>query len=241
MSMTMVETGHVAHARAMLNEDYYLAWGDLPPNYPDPWGLDEVPPESASTLASTTLVRGETNSDLITGFNGILKLVSITDSDGVSYIIGQDAVLNSGLIEWSDTHAPAVGVSYTVVFRYYTEDLTTLLNEVGRRKVTMKSFVVEDPLTGDIVANGTRWRRVETPTRHIYLMFSFDATDAVDTSIYQVGIYIGTQVDPTTPPGLYYYLPSQITENGSMYMVENLEPFPRNIGKREIFEYVITY
>lgn len=56
MAMVMVESAHKAICEALFNEQFHLAWGDLPPDYEDKWLLGEDPPSSDSDLFVETLV-----------------------------------------------------------------------------------------------------------------------------------------------------------------------------------------
>lgn len=42
--MIMVNSGHIAICRSMMNETFHLAWGNLPDNYFNPWGINNSPP-----------------------------------------------------------------------------------------------------------------------------------------------------------------------------------------------------
>ena len=116
---------------------------------------------------------------------------------------------------------------------------TGLLQEVGRRVSTLKSFVIEDP-QGTISANDSSWSVSKTPTRHVYLQFKFDAQDASNKVIRQVGIFSGTVKKDTVPIGQMFLTPSDLEDDGILFMIQNIEPNSRNASTREIYEYVIT-
>jgi hypothetical protein len=243
MAMALVSEGHISQAIAMKEQDFFLAWGDLGENYPDVWTLNEIPPVATSTIYSETITRGGTagGSDNLTQ-TGVQKIVSVVDENSVEYTQDVDYILDAGTVNWSlDGDEPASGVDYTVVYRHFTEDVNTLVNEVGRRIVSQKEFVVEDNVNGTIVFNDKRWRIVNDPTPHVYLSFNFQSDEATDVSIYQLGLYTNTIVDPILPPGQQYFVPAEINDPGSAYMLENVQPFPRNAGKREVFEFVISF
>lgn len=461
----MVESGHQAHATAMYNETYHLAWGDLDttPAYPWPWTLGETPPSSTSIALEETVERLSGSTDPL--FNStVYEVLSIKNLAGtVEYEENTSWVLSGNSIDWSPGGAePLLGVDYKVIYRYSETDITSLINEIGRRKASQVAYAVEDP-NGDIQANGSRysvvtdeqseitditclsnisgkaagtldnrifivanagyvgnitivieddstvtaggetssynaitktltigiedgvstegqialkligealidsastatglawiigagtdtvtlvggtgysgseyftissttgtyyvWLSLDSstpdpgdssmalmtgleceindgdsadvvaeavraiiqaqadfgatrntnkvtvtnatkgtsvdaedhntgftilvtqqgslcPTKNLYIAFRFDADDAYDKEIYQIGIFLNTITNPLLPAGQMYFTPAQVTNSGMLYMVENLEPFPRAAGKREIFEYVITY
>lgn len=243
MSMSMVHKGHVAHAAAMFNEVFHLAWGDLGVDYPDPWGQNDTPPDPLSIITTATVVRGAGVEDNLNK-TGVLKVVTLVDTNGVSYTYGVDYTLEQGKINWtlaaSGGKKPAEGVSYTATLRCVEENILAPLNELGRRVATDRSFVIRDD-NGPIIAEGTRWSRVSYPTENLFLQFAFEGSEAINSSIYQTMLFIGTVAADGVPPGKQYLLPSEVKDKGTPYMVENHQPFPRNSGKREIFEYVITY
>jgi hypothetical protein len=121
-----------------------------------------------------------------------------------------------------------------------TSNTTDLMEEIGRRVVTLKAYVYEDP-SGTIIANGTKWKQSVDPTRHIYLQFKFDASDAVDKVIRQIGLFQGTVHDGGQVDGTTFMIPSELTDEGTLFMYQNIEPVSRNASTREIYEYVITF
>jgi Domain of unknown function (DUF4815) len=247
MPMLMTDSGHIIHAQAMFSLTYHLAWGNLPTNYPDPWSISQVPPLANSLVVTEQVTKGiDGGLDQLVNV-GILYIVSVQQGSTL-YDIGIDYNLTGRSVDWSliGGEAPIAGSSYTVVYRYNTTALTSLINELGRRSPTIQGYVNLDP-NGDIVANGTSWSLTgvngdgSVPSANIYFMFKFDSTDAIGEIIYQLGLFVGTVLMPGTPVGLKYLTQANILNPGQLYMTENVEPFSRYAGKREIFEYVITY
>ena len=113
--MFMLEEGHIALAKSLLQDDFFMAWGTIPEGEP----------------------------------------------------------------VWSN-NPPAL-------------DPTTkaLMQEVGRRLVTQKSFCKPDP-NGPIEVNEQTWILSEEPTRYIYLQFKFDFQDAPADTLYQLGVFLST-------------------------------------------------
>lgn len=240
MAMGMTDDGHIIHAKAMFSRTYHLGWGKLPEGYPDPWNLGDVPPIPTSVVVTETVERttGATTDTLAN--TGVLKIISVTQGEA-TYALTTDYTVNGNQIVWtSGGAAPADGTSYSVTYRYATAAITALLSEIARRSPTLKEYVIEDP-NGDIVANDTTWSVVAYPTRHMYMQFKFDATEAVGQIIHQLGIFTDTVAKATVPVGQKYLLPADLEDFGKLYMIDNIEPFSRFAGKREIFEYVITF
>lgn len=242
MTMEMVEVGHELHAEAMKQRTFHLAWGGLPGDYPEAakWGIEDTPPPGNSSVATATLTKGALNTADSIGQTGVLTIVSIVEG-GTTYVQGTDYQLTNNTVDWSlGGSEPAVDATYTVTFRIYDESMTEILDEVGRRKPTQSEYVEEDE-AGDIVCNGKKWSIVAYRTPYVYLNFKFDADDAPTGTIYQAAIFVGTTAKAEVPAGQYYLLPSEIEDAGDLYMIENIVPISRSNGKREVFEYVITF
>lgn len=240
MAMGMTDDGHIIHAKAMFSRAYHLAWGRLPEGYSDAWELGEVPPIPTSLVVAETVTRHSSSSTDVLSNTGVLKVLSIVQGDAL-FTETNDYSPNGNQISWDRGGSePDHGSQYVVTYRYATASMTGLLQEIARRTPTLKEYVIEDP-TGDIVANDSTWKIVEHPTRHVYFQFKFDATEAVGNIIHQVGLFADTVPKASIPVGQKYLLPSELESEGNLYMIDNLEPFSRFAGKREVFEYVITY
>lgn len=239
MSMAMTNSGHITHAKAIADLSFHLAWGKLPAAYADPWNLGEVPPTSVSKVVTADVFRlVEDNFDTLPNTD-VIKVISVTQG-GVQYTIGVDCTIDGNKITWVGATRPIPSSTYKVTYRFITDEIESLLEELGRRNPTRIKFVKEDAF-GDITANNLKWSISDEPTRNLYLEFKFDATDAVGQVIHQVGMFIGTTRKAGIEPDKMYLLPDEIEDPGYMYMVDNLEPFSRFSGKREVFEYIITY
>lgn len=240
MAMGMTDEGHIVHAKAMYNRAYHLAWGKLPLNYADPWDLGDTPPLPTSLITTDEITRAASgNSDALSNV-GVLKVISVKAGTTV-YAPTTDYIVNGNQIDWSPSGAqPDAESTYTVTYRYVTAAITALVEEIARRVPTRKEYVLEDP-NGGIVANDTTWSVVTYPTRHMYLQFKFDATEGVGQIIHQLGIFTDSVVKETVPIGKMYLLPADLDDTGNLYMIDNIEPFSRFAGKREIVEFVITF
>jgi len=115
-----------------------------------------------------------------------------------------------------------------------------LLEVYGYRRSARRAFAREDE-NGLIVAAGRRWSIADTPTRHLYLEFRLDPEDAAGKTVYQVGIFLGLIPKPEVPEGKLFLLPQEVADAGVLFMAENLRPFHRHEGVREVFEFVLTF
>jgi hypothetical protein len=125
---------------------------------------------------------------------------------------------------------------------------TALVNEIGRRSLTLWQFVVADE-NGAITVNDVDDPTItqsfspspdNVPTNHLYLLFNFDFMDAPAATIREIGIFLNTVTDPELPPGQRYFTPDQITDPGIMLALERLPFFNRQPSVRQTFEQVIT-
>lgn len=127
-------------------------------------------------------------------------------------------------------------------------DMTSLVNEIGRRTPIIKGFV-EPSDTGDIVIavgarpDGTveekRYQRVEYPTPYLYLRINYDFADAHNSIIRELAVFSRTQMVEGLPAGQDYFEPADIADNGLMFAVEILEPaISRSPSIRQSFDFV---
>ena len=117
---------------------------------------------------------------------------------------------------------------------------TDLILSFGYRKAARVLYAYEDP-NGIIVAAGKRWSVTEEPTRHVYIEFRLDAEDAVGKTIYQTGLFMNLRPKADVPEGKLFLLPEEVEDKGILLMGENIRPFHRYEGVREIFEFVLTF
>lgn len=123
-----------------------------------------------------------------------------------------------------------------------TENISTtaLLAEVGRRKVTQALFCTPSP-TGEIVVSEGRFTISDTPTKYLYLRFAFDFTDAQDAVIRELGIFVGTVVDPVVPAGQDYIVPAEVDDQGQLLALEYIDKLQRSPQIRQQFEFVVQF
>lgn len=117
---------------------------------------------------------------------------------------------------------------------------TALLNEVGRRKAAYIAFCTPDE-AGEIIVPTGRFSETATPTKHLYMRFAFDFTDAPAATIRELGVFVGTQVKGTLPAGQMYFVPSDVTDTGMLLLLEHVQKFERSASVRQTFEFVCTF
>jgi hypothetical protein len=127
-----------------------------------------------------------------------------------------------------------------------------LLDEIGRRSLTRCLYVVPDE-NGDIevpvsaIQNVNGWNVEterfsvsETPTRHLYVEFALDYTDAVDETIRELGLYVGSILKPGLPSGQTFFQPSDFSSGGILFEIEHKRPYIREVNRRTTFAWVIS-
>ncbi|MBF0525333.1 MAG: hypothetical protein HQK56_09580 [Deltaproteobacteria bacterium] len=80
-----------------------------------------------------------------------------------------------------------------------------------------------------------------TPTKFVYVKFVFEPTEETGSIIHQLGIFFDTVRANGVPGGQAHLVPAEVSDPGFCYMVENIVPFERVVGKSESFEYIFPY
>lgn len=118
-------------------------------------------------------------------------------------------------------------------------DATALVQEVGRRAVTLVQFCQPDP-EGELVVPSGRFTISAEPTQHLYLRFNFDFADAAASLIREAGVFLGTQVQTGLPEGQRYFAPTDVADPGTLLALERFPKITRSSSVRQSFEFVLT-
>lgn len=116
---------------------------------------------------------------------------------------------------------------------------TELIAEVGRRRVSQKSFCEPDP-DGPIEQPDGHYRLSVEPTNQIYLRFTFDYGDASAETLREAGVFLGGSTLDTLPPEQAYFTPDQVIDPGLLLILERFTKIIRDPANREQFEYILT-
>lgn len=117
---------------------------------------------------------------------------------------------------------------------------TALQSEIGRRVATQTAFVAPDD-DGTIVLPQGKFSLSVTPTNHLYVLARFDFSEEPSAIIREIGVFVGTVVNPALPPGQEYFTPAQVSNPGRMLYLQNSVPIYRSPALRESFEAVIAF
>ena len=119
-------------------------------------------------------------------------------------------------------------------------DSAALLNEIGRRKAAYVAYCAQDDAGAIVVPTG-KFAESATPTKHLYMRFAFDFTDAPTSTIRELAVFVGTQVQAGLPSGQMYFAPSEVTDQGTLLVIEHIQKFERSASVRQTFEFVVTF
>ena len=115
-----------------------------------------------------------------------------------------------------------------------------MLAAIGYRKTAQLDFATTDP-AGSIVLPTGRYNISATQTNHLYLRFALDFTDASTATIRQTGLFLGTTPNAGLPVGQMFFLPTEIADPGTLYLLEHVTAINRTPATRETFEFVLTF
>jgi hypothetical protein len=117
---------------------------------------------------------------------------------------------------------------------------TDLVAEVGRAALHSSGYAIPDD-DGLVETPTGRFTLVAGPTQHLYLRFDFGFADAADQVIREVGLFLGSTIEPGLPEGQRYFVPAEVTDPGLLLAVERFEtPLVRSPLNRQQFEFVLT-
>lgn len=116
----------------------------------------------------------------------------------------------------------------------------TLLNEIGRHRVTLTNYVEQDPL-GVIGVNNIYYNPTLTPTNLVYVKFVFDVGNAGSERVCQFGIFTEVTKQIAIPGGQNYLLPAEVLDSGKLFFNLNVVPFTVDPLKKLTFDTVIRF
>jgi hypothetical protein len=122
------------------------------------------------------------------------------------------------------------------------EAITTsaLVAPVGFRKAAQVSFVL--PATeGGIVLPSGRYDLSAAQTNYLYLRFTLDFENASTATIRETGILLDTVVNAGLPVGQMFFGADEVTNPGTLYLLEHVPAIIRTPATRETFEFVLTF
>lgn len=117
---------------------------------------------------------------------------------------------------------------------------TALLAEVARRKATQVEYCVAATAGAISVPEG-RFDITATPTNNLYFKFFFEFEEAVGSTIRETAIFLDTVLAAGVPSGQFYLLPAQVSNPGTLLVIERRAPIIREITTRQLFEFVVTF
>ena len=119
-------------------------------------------------------------------------------------------------------------------------NLTTLPNEICRRKILKKSYIVEDSANGTITAGDRKWSKSDTPTKNLLLEVTHSQEDVPTATIYSIGVYVGTKIKSTSSR-VDFLLPQDLENPGSLLVSQYIVPIIRNAATSESRQIVVCF
>ena len=132
-----------------------------------------------------------------------------------------------------------------------TDNISQLVNELGRRKPTIIGFCTPDeqgpisiPIDEEGMGEGgvvevTRYPLSETPTGFLYLRQDYDYEDAARATIREMGVYTFVHPKETCPAGQQYFVPGDLDDSGMLFSYHVLRvPILRSASQRQSLEMV---
>lgn len=214
----LTQSGRTALAVSLKSQSLHLAWGTGDPAW-------------ESTFTQTFIF----DDDRIQLPHSPVKQLSLAEAND-----GFEVDTQAGIITRTNSALPdQVTITYTTGTPPEDLQASTLLHEVGRKAVDEVSFCVGDE-NGLLVTPTGRFTATDTPTNQLYVHATFDFEDAANETIRELGIFIGTEVSESCPPGQRYFVPSDLKNPGILLVLENTVPLIRTATTREAFSFVIT-
>lgn len=136
--------------------------------------------------------------------------------------------IGSGQTSW-DSSLPAETTAST--------DLETA---IGYRKSTQKDFVTVDA-NGSITLPSGNYTVSSSETNLLYIKFQLQFEDANTSTIRETGIFLDATVDASLPSGQMFFTASEVTDTGTLYLIEHIASVIRTPATRESFEFVLTF
>jgi hypothetical protein len=228
MSTILTTSGKAAMLNALKSQPLFVAFGSGDPS----WG-------STVQNKAVTFVAG--NAAIGVNYPGA---VVVSNGSGVTYTLNSDYILNNvtgALTTISGGRiAPnaTVYVTYTILPPPPAPNATSLIAEIGWKRILNYQFVVPDDF-GPIQVTAGSFSAANVPTNYLYLQLILLQGELPTATIREYAIYANTQVAPGLPGGQALFSPAQIVDRGGLVTVTNTEPIVRNPMIREQFSFVL--
>jgi hypothetical protein len=252
--MILTSKGHTAIARALIEQDYYLAWGGLAVGQ-QPW---ETHPDAVD-VSATTMYR-EVGRQKVTlkkyaylDPNGSIvvddKQWSLTDEPTpniyVQFKFDANAASNEVLYQlgvWVDTlpnkDLPELSFKVNNEGGYAIGDTRVRINDI-------KGGELADFLPVPLPNADTGGRQIVVGSSVIRVLGVDALNSTLIVSALPVALKGGQALTVSkvtaTEPGRFYLSPGHILDAGMLLMLDNIPPIYRDAATRNMFEYVLQF
>jgi len=227
MPLTILTSAGVAFAKAVKDKELYMAWGRG-----GAWGSAQTLTNQAFT--SGTLNVGQTN---ITG-------VLVRSLDNLTtYALGTDYTANTGagtITKVGSGITGNVNVSFVPLPPAASAADTVLVDEIGRRKISTKNYVVADA-GGTITVGGNKYSVSVTPTNKLYVAAIFAIDEAPDEVIREYAVFTETVVSDSVEPGESYVAVGDVVSPGFMVVINRVAPIFRNAATQQELAALLSF
>ncbi len=118
---------------------------------------------------------------------------------------------------------------------------TALYDAIGYRKAAQVDFVTTAS-QGAISLPSGRYDVSTSQTNLLYCKFTLDFVDASTATIRETGIFLDVQTGTSLPAGqMFFDANTEVTDPGTLYLIEHVSSIIRTPATRETFEFVLTF
>lgn len=230
--LKLTDRFRIGQATATKDTALFLAWG----RGDDAWG-------AAHSLDDRTFTGGTTLSTGYADISGVVvrSLDNVTTyEEGVDFTYVSETGVITRLTGGSIGSSAHVNVDLIEGTPEPEEEATDLVDEIGRRVVGVKQYVVRDN-EGDIIVGEGRFSISVEPTAILHIRVTFDESDESDEVIKEIGLFSGTEVDPELPEGQLYFPVGDVTESGNLLATDRFPAIVRTAAAKQIFDLIINF
>lgn len=159
------------------------------------------------------------------------------------YALGADYSVNKGtgiITRNSGGSIPVGSVRVGFYVKPATPSLSaiTLVNELGRKEIFNKQFVVANT-QGEIIVPGGRYSLSNVPTPYLFLSCTLLEPELSTALIKEIGVYVNPTFFVNPINGEALFAPDEFSDLGKLMTLRHYTAIQRNEGARETFQYVI--
>lgn len=119
---------------------------------------------------------------------------------------------------------------------------TAMVAPLCYRKILVCEYAELDNVNGDIVMpNGDKYKITLTPTDTLYFRGVVELDEGAAFTYREMAVFFETTTQAGLPGGQLFFTPAQVTNPGTMVLIQNRTPVLRNAETRETFHAIATF